>query len=269
MSHGEAQRRGLLLAALTLLASGWLAAFGITLWRLHDKATADGFAAARMHARHFEDYLTKTLQVIDLSVGNLPPGEDLMDDRALATHLTGLLRPSSFLRSLSILMPDGRVIASSDVRNLGREIDLRGFYPDIGLTGIQLRIGQPWLGRDLANATPSLGEPPPPRSSSLVPVMRRFVLAGQTYWWLAALNPDDFVNHFSQLLPIREGQVQLLRYDGLLLLSSDPEDIPGRTDQAGEVPARLERVELGELAQTLADGRHVLTAYRASSRFRP
>ncbi|MCK7575842.1 MAG: ATP-binding protein [Chromatiales bacterium] len=267
MSHGEVQRRGLLLAALTLLASGWLAAFGITLWGLHDKATADGFAAARMHARHFEDYLTKTLQVIDLSVGNLPPGEDLMDDRALATHLSGLLRPSPFLRSLSILMPDGRVIASSDVRNLGREIDLRGFYPEIGLTGMQLRIGRPWLGRDLAGAAPSTGEPPPPRSSSLVPIMRRFVLAGETYWWLAALNPDDFIHHFSQLLPIREGQIQLLRYDGLLLLSSAPEDIPGRTDQAGEVPARLERQELGELVQTLADGRHVLTAYRASSRY--
>jgi PAS domain S-box-containing protein len=267
MHPGESQRRGLILAALVLLASGWLAAFGITLWRLHDKATTDAFATARMHARNFEDYLTKTLQVIDLSVGNLPPGQDLADDRALATHLTGLLRPSPFLRSLSILTTDGWVIASSDVRNIGLRITLDGFYPEAGLSGAPPRIGRPWVGRDLANATPSMGEPPPPRTASLVPVMHRFRLDGETYWWLAALNPDDFIDHFSQLLPTEEGRVQLLRYDGLLLLSTSPDDIPGRSGQTGEVPARLERQELGELEQTLADDRRVLTAYRASSRY--
>lgn len=267
MPHGESQRRGLILSALVLLASGWLAAFGITLWRLHDKATTDAFAAARMHARNFEDYLTKTLQVIDLSAGNLPPGQDLSNGQALAAHLNGLLRPSPFLRSLSILTPDGAVIASSDVRNLGLRITLDGFYPEIGLGGALPRIGQPWVGRDLASATPSTGEPPPPRAASLVPVIRRFTLDGTPYCWLAALNPDDFIDHFSQLLPIAEGRVQLLRYDGLLLLSTRPDDIPGRSDQSGAVPARLERQELGEFEQTLADGDQVLTAYRASSRY--
>ena len=267
MSHSESQRHGLILAALVLLASGWLAAFGITLWRLHDKATTDAFATARMHARNFEDYLTKTLQVIDLSVGNLPPGQDLTDDRALATHLTGLLRPSPFLRSLSILTTDGSVIGSSDARNIGLRITLDGFYPETSLGGAPPRIGRPWVGRDLANATPSTGQPPPPRAASLIPVMHRFELDDTPYWWLAALNPDDFIGHFSQLLPIEEGRVQLLRYDGLLLLSTSPDDIPGRLDQSGAVPARLERLELGELAQTLADGHHVLTAYRASSRY--
>ncbi|MTW20261.1 PAS domain S-box protein [Allochromatium palmeri] len=267
MQHSDSQRRGLLLAALILLASGWLAAFGITLWRLHDKAVQDGFAAARMHARHFEDYLTKTLQVIDLSVGNLPPDQDLQDSQALTAHLTGLLRPSPFLRSLSILTLDGQVIASSDARNLGLRIDLDGFYPEAGLGGTAPRIGRPWVGRDLASATPSTGEPPPPRASSFVPVMHGFTLDGERYWWLAALNPDDFIDHFSQLLPIEEGRVQLLRYDGLLLLSSSSDDIPGRRDQAGKVPAWLERQELGELTQTLVAARRVLTAYRASSRY--
>mgnify|MGYP001773263432 CR=1 FL=1 len=267
MLQVDSQRRGLILAALLLLASGWLAAFGITLWRLHTKAIDDGFTTARMHARHFEDYLTKTLQVIELSVGNLPPGQNLRNSEALTTHLTGLLHPSPFLRSLSILTLDGQVIASSDARNLGLVIDLQDFYPATDQGDTALRFGRPWVGRDLANATPSTGEPPLPRASSLVPVMHGFALGGERYWWLAALNPDDFIGHFSQLLPIEEGRVQLLRYDGLLLLSTSPDDIPGRSDQSGAVPARLERQELGELAQTLTDGHHVLTAYRASSRY--
>lgn len=267
MLQVDSQRRGLLLAALLLLASGWLAAFGITLWRLHAKAIDDGFTTARMHARHFEDYLTKTLLVIELSVGNLPPSQGLQDSEVLTTHLTGLLRPSPFLRSLSILTTNGRVIASSDARNLDLGIDLDGFYPDAGLGGTAPRIGHPWVGRDLASATPSTGEPPPPRTSSFVPVMHGFTFDDERYWWLAALNPDDFIDHFSQLLPIEEGRVQLLRYDGLLLLSSSPDDTPGRGDQAGEVPAWLEQQELGELAQTLVDARRVLTAYRASSRY--
>jgi PAS domain-containing protein len=159
------------------------------------------------------------------------------------------------------------VIASSDARNLGLRIDLDGFYPDASLDGTPPRIGRPWVGRDLANATPSTGEPPPPRASSFVPVMHRFTFDDAPYWWLAALNPDDFIDHFSQLLPIEEGHVQLLRYDGLLLLSTSPDDIPGRSRSAGEVPAWLERQELGELEQTLAENRRVLTAYRASSRY--
>ncbi|WP_162008629.1 PAS domain-containing sensor histidine kinase [Thermochromatium tepidum] len=264
MPHRESQRHGLILAALVLLASGWMAAFGITLWRLHAKAINDGFIAAQMHARHFEDSLTKTLQVIELGVGNLPPDQDLTDHSALAAYLTALLRPSPFLRSLSILTSEGRVIASSDARNLDLRIDLGGFYPDAGLAGTQLRIGRPWIGRDLANATPSTGDPPPPRSSSLVPVMYSFRLHEGTYWWLAALNPDDFIDHFSQGLPTEEGRVQLLRYDGLLLLSSSPDDIPGRYDQAGAVRAQLEHQEQGELEQTLTGNHRVLTAYRVS-----
>ena len=261
------QRRGLLLAALILLASGWLAAFGVTLWRLHDKAVSDGFAAARMYARHFEDSLTKTLQVIDLSVGNLPSRVTLDDPEAITAHLHSLLRPSPFLRSLSILRLDGQVLASSDARNRGLTIDLAGFYPAAALGGTSPRLGQPWIGRELVNARPSSGAPLPPRASTLVPFLRRFTFAGQSYWWLAALNPDDFIQHFAQLLPPEQGRVQLLRYDGLLLLSSSSADIPGRSDQAGAVAAQLAQHELGELAQILPDARRVLTAYRTSSQY--
>ena len=260
-------RHGLLLAALILLMLGWLAVFGVTLWGLHDKALTDGFADARMHARNIEDHLTKTLQVIDLGADSLPPADDRAHPATLDQSLATMLRPSPFLRSLSLLKPDGRVTASSNPRNVGLPISLHGFYPEAGLDWPQLRIGQPWQGRDLASAQPSHGESAPSGAAGFIPVMRPVEVNGQPGWWLAALNPDDFINYFTQLLPVDEGRVQLLRYDGMLLLSSRPEDIPGRQDQAGEVPNRLEQQEFGDFEQQLPDGTPVLTAYRASSRF--
>lgn len=255
-------RNSMLLAALALLVSGWLAAFGITLWRLHDRALADGFTTARMHARNIEDSLTKTLQVIDLSADSLPS-----EPQALATHLTGLLRPSPFLRSLSLLNPTGQVLVSSNHDNLGVLIDTHDFYPEADLDWRQLRIGLPWQGRDLATGTPSSGAPASHDAASFIPVMRRIDFDDQPAWWLAALNPDDFINHFIQLLPSETGRIQLLRYDSALLLSSQRDDVPSRLDQAGEVPARLAQQDFGEFEQHLPDGTAVLTAYRASSLF--
>ncbi|WP_165903339.1 ATP-binding protein [Thiobaca trueperi] len=269
MAHSlQPHRRGLLLAALMLLVViGWLAVFGVTLWSLHDKALDDGFADARMHARNVEDHLTKTLQVIELGADSLPPDGGHASTGTLNQSLAVMLRPSPFLRSLSLLNPDGRVIASSDPRNVGLPINLHGFYPEAGLDWPQLRIGTPWHGRDLGDARPCAGEPAPPSAPGFIPVMRPVELKDQPGWWLAALNPDDFINHFSELLPVDEGRVQLLRYDGMLLLSSHPDDIPGRSDQAGQVPNRLEQQEFGDFEQRLSDGTQTLTAYRASSRF--
>jgi hypothetical protein len=107
MSHSESQRRGLMLAALILLAIGWLAVFGITLWSLHDKAHHDGFATARMHARNFEDHLTKTLQVIDL--GGQSAARQPSDQRPDARIASDRHAASIALSALAVDPdPDGR-----------------------------------------------------------------------------------------------------------------------------------------------------------------
>ena len=253
---------------LALLIGGWLAAFGFTIGRLHTKALDESLATAYTHTRNFEEHLTQTLQVIDLLAINLDPGTNTrLKSDEISAIANAALRPAPYLRSLSLLDAEGRVIGSSARQNLGQRVDLRDFFPVGDPSAEVLRIGAPRPGRDISdNAAAGQKLPLTPTAVNVIPVLRR--LPGQSARWiLAAINPDYFINHFAQLLDPHEGRVQLLRYDGLLLASSGLNDPPGAKEVAGDVMRRLEQGEFGRFEQTLGDGRRVLSAYRASSRF--
>jgi diguanylate cyclase (GGDEF)-like protein/PAS domain S-box-containing protein len=267
-SHAK-QRRLAILLLLILFVAGWLAAFGYTLWRLRAEALATGHASARMHARNFEEHLTQVLQTIDLTAGGIVPSRGpALDVRELNGRLEAILRPSPFLRSLSIMDASGHIVASSNAANLGLGVAIDGYFPLARADAEVLRIDVPRRGRDFASADRSTRSPALTGSdNAFIPVVSKMPVAGTRYWLLAALNPDYFVDHFSQLLDPGVGYAQWLRYDGILLLSADPGDVPGLPSGAGEVGARLAEREQGDLTQVLGNGREVLTAYRASSRF--
>lgn len=252
---------------LLLLLLGWLAAFAFTLWRLHADAIANGFVRAETLARTFEEHLTQTLKVVDITASTLDPALD-QDADALNHKLSSALRQAPHLRSLSLIDADGSIVASSNPSNIGVSIETGSFYPAVRPDADILRIAPPWMGRDLASARPT-GVVPTQGTTDLgfVPVLRKLSLSREPRWLLAALNPDYFANSFLHRLAPAEGNVQWLRYDGLLLFSSDPADKPGTRGSAGDVANRVAQQESGTLTQTLFGGRDVLTAFRASSQF--
>ncbi|MCF8169048.1 MAG: PAS domain S-box protein, partial [Rhodoferax sp.] len=140
-------------------------------------------------------------------------------------------------------------------------------FPKSRMDSDVLRIDVPWNGRDFSSATPLVEAPDTRVDLSFVPVMRKLTSGKQALWLLAALNPDYFVNHFSQLLEPAEGYVQWLRYDSRLLLSTRPTDVPGSVADNGVTPDRLAQREAGQFEHLLPDGQHLLTAYRTSSQF--
>jgi len=262
------QRRTVLLLALLLLLASWLTAFGFMLWRLRADTLDNGLQTARMHAGNFAEHLTQTLQVVDLMAGGIEArGDDPVDSAELGRRLTTALRPNPFLRSLSLLDASGRIIASSNPENLGVAVERADFFPAAVPTAAVLRVGHPWRGRDFANgAASSEAAPVDTADASFVPVLRRLSADGGL-WLLAALNPDYFVNHATQLLAAGSGRIQWLRFDDVLLASTATDERPGVHGAAGAVGSRLAGLEHGELTQVLGDGREVLTAYRASRQF--
>ena len=268
MPAQQQHRRSTTLVIIILLVVAWLSALSFTAWRLHQEALGNAFVSAGMHARNFAEHLTQTLQVIDLTAASLDPGGESIDPQELSRRLAVALRPAAFLRSISLIDASGNVVASSNKDNIGRSMPLSGFYPEAPPESTQVRIGEPWLGRDLHDGLASSPERPlAPDAAYFIPVVRRIIGGEQALWVVAAINPDYFINHFLPLLPSGQGRAQVLRYDDRLLVSSSLNDRPGATGMAGRVPELLNQQDFGQLSQTLVDGSEAITAYRGSSRF--
>lgn len=261
------------LGALTLaiIVGGSLGAFGYGMARLHTQALEAGLATATTHARNFEGHLTQTLEVVDLVMVNLENGTKAGAPAvAFGEQARAALRPAPFLRSLSLVEASGRVVGSSSDRNIGKVYHRQAVFPAGDPDAEVLRIGAPRPGRDIADSpsTP-LSQPLAAAELNVVPVLRRLPPGpgAAPRWALAGINPEYFINHFTQLLEPQVGRVQWLRYDGMLLASSGAHDQPGAQGLDGGVVEALSHREFGRLEQTLPDGTRVLTAYRASSRF--
>jgi PAS domain S-box-containing protein len=262
-------RRAFALLLLLLLGS-WLAALAFTVWRLHEESMTNGMANAVTHARNFEELLTQTLKVIDITASTLDPQlnpQGRIDSAELGRSLNAALRPTPYLRSLSLLDSNGRIVASSNVKNIGVRIDTARFFPSTRPDADVLRIDIPWRGRDFVSAVPTVASSDSPVDLGFVPVLRKLSSGKESLWLLAALNPDYFINHFSQLMDPEEGHVQWLRYDTRLLLSTNLADVPGSTAINGISSERLSQRETGQFAYQIPGGRQVLTAYRASTQF--
>lgn len=270
MLSSEAQRRSILwLLSAVVLALGWMSALGFTLWRLREDALNNGLAQAVIHARHFEEHLTQTLQLIEFAAESISSShQNGMEPKNLGPRLRELLRPMPYLRSIAVLDEHGRVLDSSNPANIGIVLNLQGFYPAHNPEAPILRVGLPWQGRDFVSASAvTQAVALSPTEPHLVPILRKLSGTEKTRWLLTAINPDYFINYASNLMDAGQGYVQWLRYDDVLLMSALPHERAGTQGAAGDVGQGIARNEQGVLRQQLPTGQSVLTAYRVSSHF--
>ena len=260
--HTTRQLRQAVLAALLLFVGSMLAVTGYTLWRLRADAIASGLETAAMRAQGFEDALTQSLHVAELVAANVLPQAMQRSDRGQvdATFVT-TLRRAPFLRSLSLLDDRQRIVASSNPANVGLTMATQSYLPPASGAPETLRIGQPWSGRDLADGWASSAQTPVDGDAqSFIPLTLTLALDERSVTLLATLNPDYFINHIAQKLDVSAGSVDILRYDGTLLMSTDPAKRPGTLSDVRRL--RLGEVESGEFEPEGND--RALTAFRAS-----
>lgn len=251
----------------------WLGTLTYISWGQHNTALTKGLSDAELHTRNLENYLTQSLRIIELSATNfelhLQPDFDQHD---VGKRLIDAVRAAPFLRSLSIADANGRIVASSASANLGKRVALDSLFPYADAAVQVVRIGTLQAGRDWSNrptdATPAASEA---ALSTFLPVALSLSSSSSssstTYWLVAALNPDLFVNHATDQLGATIGSIVWLRYDGVALWASKPDPSGALTHAAKALGLELPQKEFSQFAQTLSDGTEVLTAYRASSRY--
>ena len=261
--------RLLFLAATLFLVGSMVLISSFGLWRLRSEAIASGLEISAMHSRGFEDLLTQSLRLTAMvTASNLEHERPHTDPQHIVEAFETTLRHAPFLRSLSLLDDQGRVTASSSLANVGLTIPFDSFLPPTTDESGIMRFGQPWAGRDLFRGRPSTAEAPVATDElSFIPLVQRVTTREGSATLLIALNPDYFINHFAQKLDASEGTVEILRYDGTLLMTTAPDGQPGRLQEDAIRAFKLDDTEFGQFEQesTAAEAAHSsLTSYRAS-----
>lgn len=239
-----------------------------SLQQLHQDAISNSFILAETHARSFEEVLTQTLKITELlAVNSLNPDRDdwqhAEDLTRISDNFSTALTHTPFLRSLSML-GDDRIVASSNPNNLGHTVTTHNYLPLAIRNRELLRIGKPWFGRDIADGYPaSPANPIPGDALAFIPITK--ALPDSNLNLLAAINPDFFIHHIIQALTVDEGKVEIIRLDGILLLSSDPRQYPGVISTAAAAIDLTAQHSTGRLIHKDPEGREFLSTFRLSS----
>jgi len=275
LKHGIAQmtlRRTLsaYFAFLTLMVMAVFAVVagtGYIIYREREVAYTDAFERSALNARIFEENLTRSLETVQRFVEFVAAGP--ADSAAMSELFRRTLRQAPFLRSLSLLSIEGRILASSNLENIGTNIDLNDFFPpDSPSAGENLRLGRPWSGRDFSEGRPTtMAHPALPVDPGFVPLFCRAVSDGREVLVVGALNPDYFVNSFSQWLGSDDGCTEVLRYDRVRLFSSGEEPLTGEPLNDERFTVLWREAEIGHFRDDTSGERASFAAYRVSRHF--
>ncbi len=200
------------------LALTWVAA-GTVLVHGHQRALEQGQRQAALYARVLEDHANRTFSALEITLGATTGRLEALaavPSRTAATPnqvLADVIAGQPFLRSLSMVDVEGRIVASSQKPNIGVQLDgdlLRPLLTDARReTAPQLRSG-----RDLADVSMKPGH----RHQVLLMARPVPAATGETaHWLVAALNPDFFTNQYELLLDDPAWQAALATLDGALV----------------------------------------------------
>ncbi|MDD2926099.1 EAL domain-containing protein [Rhodoferax sp.] len=265
MSSRARQLRWAFFAGLTLFLLSTLTLATYSLWRLRADAITNGLQVSALHSRSFENFLTQSLRVAEQTVSNLAlSGNSQADRQHIRDTFATTLRHTPFLRSLSLQDDTGRIVISSNPANVGVNVATQAYLPPAEAQEM-LRIGQPWSGRDFASGQASTPDHPVrAEAQGFIPVTRSLMAGGHRISLLMAINPDYFVNHMSDTLSPEAGSVEVLRYDGTLLMGTALDARPGTSHDQLVQNLQLATTESGAFEQSAEDGRVALTAFFAS-----
>lgn len=256
------------LSALVLFIVAMLTMTFYTVKTLRDDAIQSGFERAGMLARGFEDMITSSLQATEtLATSVLNHAVSSDDTERLNEELAAILRQSPYLRSISLLDRNNTIIASTNNANEGISLPDDEFMPKEKSGTQVLRIGQPWVGRDFATGSSTshitlLSS----NAHTFIPVIKRISNGYRSVSILVALNPGYFVDYFVERLN-NSGSVDVLRYDGSVLLSSDPNTRIGSSQATLVNDERMNDRLQGFIQHIHNEKITSLCAYRASRLF--
>jgi|GEM_PF-4909559 len=254
------------LALMILAVCAAVAGTAYVIQRQHSVALVEGLDRSSLHARAFEEHLTRGLGTVKrlgdfIATGSAPENLDELFRRTL--------HQAPFLRSLSTLDATGRIKASSNPDNIGQLVDTTEYFPQAApAEDTSMRVGPPVAGRDFNEGIlATVDRPLPAGGLGFVPLLYRVDYKGREVSMAAALNPDFFINYFTQWLAPEEGFVEVVRYDRVILLTSDEVALTGERHGDQTFARMLQDSEIGRYQGGEGKRGETLVAFRVSRQF--
>ncbi|MFZ6863174.1 ATP-binding protein [Undibacterium sp. Ji67W] len=231
----------------------------------HDKALAiqETNVRAELLAKMLESHLTRTLSSIDNSL-NVIAGIFNNSDQPSSSDVTVLdvrkiieatVNNSTHLRSVSILSKDGTVIASSNLAEVGRLINLQwmGFKDTPGTT---LEAGRPVFIRDIHELDVNgIAKENNLNGTHCLPFAKLVTVKGQDYIMLTMVNPQYLLTDFNSMLGAKINFVTIFDYSGKVLNTTPNEHFSlGKSYPELPIFKLLQsETEYGQVHLTMAD----------------
>ena len=168
MNQRLEQLRRTFIIALALLIGGMAAITAFTVGRLRTDSIAAGLEVSALHTRSFEDLITQNLHVIGLIAAHAVSGVfELTESGSAPARFGATLARAPYLRSMSFVNADGRIVSSSNPDNLDLTIETSRFLPLVaggrnccvsvcpGSGAISSAVGLPRAGRSTMRRRPS------------------------------------------------------------------------------------------------------------------
>ncbi len=241
-------------------------AFDYYAQRLKAAVSDSHLSLMQVETRHAIDLIVQTLDAVHLSLLSLPAIEQLIDpvfrpDELLLPALTH----QPHLRSISLIGPDGLILVSSNLANVGLRPDLTDFVPGgMPTTGI-LRIGPAYAGRDYSDGERIVERNQAPAHLEFFPVSRTVESRDrQQYVLLAVINVDFFLNRLMATLNSTQDRIDVVRYDGRLLFSTAERGLgEDEIDAIERIAARWAEADFtGTSEEVSADGDEWIATWR-------
>ena len=207
------------------------------------------------HVSNALDTVSGRLRVL----ASLTTPEALQQERLTPALLDEIIFDDPLMRSISLLDPDGKVVASSWQPNIGHQIAAQYLPPRT----LNARSGEPRFGQLLPFRTlADVGHTQAPEGVSLWLEAIDVHFGEQVFQWIAVINPNFFGNFWLRVLGSEPHEVRLLDYKANLV-SALPAMIDTNDPLTSEIAKHADINDNGRVEATSPPRR--LAVYRTST----
>lgn len=193
----------------------------ISLYILKEEAVKTHLKIAQLHVNTFAEQIYQTFNYIDLTTDGLISVLREENLKELDKQYKLMMSSSSYIRSINILSEDKIIISSSNSKNIGLEVDIDTYYPKPLFNQQIFRFGITKYGRDFYESKNETLD----KTLSFLPLIKKVVTTNKVFYIAINLNSSYFTNRYIDSLNSYFATLQIIRLDGMLLYTSDEDEI--------------------------------------------